>query len=127
MSSQANRFSDDHLCIEPLITMWVGQSVVSERVKTKFLVVHRCKRVLVLHGGFRKNKTCDNISQTHQHSSFRDNWASPLPSPTQFRTVRTLLPQLVLRRESLDGLLIVFSQKRPVLLDIIYRLSHKSH
>ena len=44
----ANCFYDVHICIEPLVKLWVGQIVFSECVKTDFLVVHRCERVLVL-------------------------------------------------------------------------------
>ena len=44
----ANFFSDVHLCIEPLVPLWVVQPVLSECLKTKLLVVHCCERVLVL-------------------------------------------------------------------------------
>ena len=46
--SHSNFFSNVHLCIEPLVLLWVGQIVFPECVKTKFLVVHSCERVLVL-------------------------------------------------------------------------------
>ena len=48
LSGHSNCFSNFHLFIEPLVPLWVGQRVLSECVKAKLLVVHRCERVLVL-------------------------------------------------------------------------------
>ena len=48
LSGHANRFSDVYFCVELLVPLRVGQSILSECVETKFLVVYGCKRILVL-------------------------------------------------------------------------------
>ena len=44
----ANHFSNVYFCVEPLVPLRVGQRIFSECAETKFLVVHSCKRILVL-------------------------------------------------------------------------------
>ena len=48
LSGHANCFSDIYFCIELLVPLGVGQRILSECVEAKFLVVHRCKIILVL-------------------------------------------------------------------------------
>ena len=49
LSGHANRFSDIYFCFEPLVPLQVEQRILYECVEAKFLVVHLCERVLVLH------------------------------------------------------------------------------
>ena len=45
----ANFFSKVYFCVEPLVPLQVGQCILLECVKTKFLVLHSCKSIFVLH------------------------------------------------------------------------------
>ena len=48
LSGHANRFSDVYFFIELLVSLSIGQRILYECVEANFLVVHRCKRIVVL-------------------------------------------------------------------------------
>ena len=46
-SGQSDGLRDTNLCVEAIITLWIGNLALLKRVEGKFLVVDGCKRIMV--------------------------------------------------------------------------------